>query len=66
MVIVITVSFVYASIGPYIAYTDQPFPFLTGVVTIVFAIGLTLLFPKNAKGTTLTSIEKDEKLKENR
>ena len=45
MVIVITVSFVYASLGPYIAYASQPIPFFTGICTLVVAALVTLLLP---------------------
>jgi len=43
MVIVITISNIYASLGPYIAYASQPVPFLTGICTLVVAISFTLL-----------------------
>ena len=48
MVLVITVSFVYASLGPYIAYADQPIPFITGIATLVVASLVTLLISENS------------------
>lgn len=38
MVIVITASFIYSSVAPFVAYAEQPTPYITGMILLILSI----------------------------
>ncbi len=57
MVIVITVSFLYSSVAPFVAYTEQPIPYISGMLLLVISVIFTFLLPESPSNSEYKSAE---------